>query len=426
MKPNGLFTALILMAWLLAACTNLQQAFTPTPAPTPTPKPISAGIPPTEALPRATPLSQVRSMEEQLAEIDAMLKQSAKASIAYNAPSEMHVDETVTIELLLNTKASEDELKKQISEPGTIHSSGDVQITPYMKAKLIPQDKNAFSVVARPDEEHAIQLISGTQTTKWSWNVTAQKPGTQRLTISLSRLVKYADKETWMEVGEYNAEIVVQVTLLSQLEALDWKWLAAIAVVVIAISVFWRRGVRRRQGSRPKPRSTRAVGASPKAGQESGDLGRIFISYRRSDSADIAGRIYDCLVDRFGRDPIFKDVDSIPLGVDFKEYLDRKVRECKVLLAIIGDHWLDASDETGKKRLKDPADFVRIEIESALESGIPVIPLLVRDAKMPAAESLPPSLRKLVYKNGVEIRPDPDFHHDMDRLISALNKYVGS
>ena len=154
------------------------------------------------------------------------------------------------------------------------------------------------------------------------------------------------------------------------------------------------------------------------------NLGNIFISYRRSDSADNAGRIYDRLVGRFGKEPIFKDVDSIPLGLDFKEYLDEQVGKCDVLLAIIGDQWLEANDASGKRRLDDPADFVRIEIESALERNIPVIPLLVRGAQMPSEEVLPSSLRKLVYRNGIPIRSDPDFHRDMDRLIKALEGYV--
>ena len=152
--------------------------------------------------------------------------------------------------------------------------------------------------------------------------------------------------------------------------------------------------------------------------------GHIFVSYRRSDSADIAGRIYDRLIGKFGKNPVFKDVDSIPLGLDFKEYLDKKVGECNVLLAVIGDRWIDAKDATGKKRLADSGDFVRIEIESALERGIPVIPLLVRGAQMPSEKHLPPSLKKLVYRNGIQIRSDPDFHNDMNRLISALNKYI--
>jgi hypothetical protein len=151
----------------------------------------------------------------------------------------------------------------------------------------------------------------------------------------------------------------------------------------------------------------------------------IFISYRRSDSADITGRIYDRLIERFGKHPIFKDVDSIPLGLDFKDYLDEQVGKCNVLLAIIGDRWLDASDASGNRRLDDPSDFVKIEIESALQRNIPVIPLLVRGASMPNEENLPPSLRKLSYRNGIPIRPDPDFHRDMDRLIKALEGYVG-
>ena len=150
----------------------------------------------------------------------------------------------------------------------------------------------------------------------------------------------------------------------------------------------------------------------------------IFISYRRADSADITGRIYDRLVEEFGREPIFKDVDSIPLGTNFKEYLDRKVSECNVLLAIIGDRWSEARDGAGMKRLDDPTDFVRVEIESALERGIPVIPLLVRSAQMPDEGSLPPSLQPLIYQNGIPIRPDADFHRDMDRLISALKDYI--
>jgi hypothetical protein len=106
------------------------------------------------------------------------------------------------------------------------------------------------------------------------------------------------------------------------------------------------------------------------------------------------------------------------------EYLDMKVGECDVLLAIIGDHWLDTKDADGKNRLDDPADFVRIEIQSALDRNIPVIPLLVRNAHMPREDDLPPKLRKLVYRNGTPIRSDPDFHRDMDRLIAALERYV--
>ena len=100
------------------------------------------------------------------------------------------------------------------------------------------------------------------------------------------------------------------------------------------------------------------------------------------------------------------------------------VSESSVLLAIIGDRWVDARDEEGKKRLDDRQDFVRVEIELALKKEIPVIPLLVRGAQMPLEEDLPYSLRRLIFQNGLQIRPDPDFHRGMDRLISELHEHM--
>jgi hypothetical protein len=146
----------------------------------------------------------------------------------------------------------------------------------------------------------------------------------------------------------------------------------------------------------------------------------IFISYRRADSADVTGRIYDRLTGHFGKSAIFKDVDSIPLGIDFKEHLKKAVSKCKIFLVVIGDRWLEATGSMQENRLQDPGDFVRIEIEAALSKKIRIIPLLVHGASMPAEEKLPPSLQKLIYRNGIPVRSDPDFHRDMDRLIAAI------
>lgn len=151
---------------------------------------------------------------------------------------------------------------------------------------------------------------------------------------------------------------------------------------------------------------------------------RILISYRRNDSADISGRIYDRLVTRFGSNSIFKDVNSIPYGVNFKKYLENIVNQCAVELVIIGRQWLDITNEFGFRRLDDPADFVRIEVEAALRRDIPVIPLLVQGASMPKEKYLPASLAELAFRNGTMVRPDPDFHHDMNRLIVALEKWL--
>jgi hypothetical protein len=161
----------------------------------------------------------------------------------------------------------------------------------------------------------------------------------------------------------------------------------------------------------------------PQVRDKTAKLPRIFISYRRADSADITGRIYDRLIGHFGKSAIFKDVDSIPPGIDFKEHLERAVGKCKIFLVVIGDRWLEVNDSMRKSRLQDPSDFVRIEIEAALNRNILIIPLLVRGASMPAEKKLPPSLQKLIYRNGIPIRPDPDFHRDMDRLIEAISNY---
>lgn len=118
-------------------------------------------------------------------------------------------------------------------------------------------------------------------------------------------------------------------------------------------------------------------------------MSKILISYRREDSADVTGRIYDRLIQQFDRESVFKDVDSIPFGVDFRRYLDEQVARCQVFLAVIGRDWMKTRGGKGKSRLEDPRDFVRIEIESALKRGIPVIPVLVRGASIPAAGRLP-------------------------------------
>ena len=123
-----------------------------------------------------------------------------------------------------------------------------------------------------------------------------------------------------------------------------------------------------------------------------------------------------------GRDNTFKDVDSIPLGWDFRRILQEAVTRCDVLLAVIGPRWLCETDAAGRRRVDDPEDWVRIEIETALERAIPVIPLLVDGASFPRGEDLPPSLQGLVYRHGTPVRPDPDFRHDMGRVIKALRE----
>jgi hypothetical protein len=149
--------------------------------------------------------------------------------------------------------------------------------------------------------------------------------------------------------------------------------------------------------------------------------GRIFISYRRQDSAYPAGWLYDRLAAHFGRDQVFKDVDSIELGDDFAEVITTAVGSCDVLIALIGDQWLTSADEAGGRRLDNSNDFVRLEIEAALARKVRVVPILVEGARMPRADELPASLAKLVRHQALELSPSR-FDFDTSRLLKVLDK----
>jgi len=147
-------------------------------------------------------------------------------------------------------------------------------------------------------------------------------------------------------------------------------------------------------------------------------MSKIFLSYRRQDSAGVAGRIYDRLCAHFGSDSVFMDIDSIPFGEDFREHIDSAVGQCDVVLAVIGTKW---AGETGAhRRLDDPKDFVRIELESALHRNLPVIPILIDHATMPGEADLPPSLAHLAFRNAIEVDQGRDFDPHVDRLIRGI------
>lgn len=150
---------------------------------------------------------------------------------------------------------------------------------------------------------------------------------------------------------------------------------------------------------------------------------KIFICYRRDDAEGYAGRIYDRLHARFpGR--VFMDVTGISPGADFTRVIQDTVGTSHVLLAIIGKQWLTITDDAGKPRIQSENDYVRHEIATALYRNIAVIPVLVRDARMPSESSLPPDLASLSKRNALEISDD-DFEHDALRLISAIEYVLG-
>ena len=150
----------------------------------------------------------------------------------------------------------------------------------------------------------------------------------------------------------------------------------------------------------------------------------IFISYRRSDSSGEAGRLFDDLAKHFGEDTVFMDVAAIEAGRDFRKAIEEGVTRCGVLLVVIGQEWISATDENGTRRLDDPADFVRLETAAALRRDIPVIPVLVRGAKMPSAEQLPDVLKELAYRNCIELT-HVRWKSDIQLLVEALRRLLG-
>jgi hypothetical protein len=152
---------------------------------------------------------------------------------------------------------------------------------------------------------------------------------------------------------------------------------------------------------------------------------RIVICYRREDSAAITGRIFDRLVAHYGKDSVFRDICSrIPLGVSFREYINTVIAHADITLVVVGKRWL--GQRGGRRRIDNPGDPIRIEVEVALRGGKPVVPILVEGAGMPDANELPDSLRELVYRNGQAIDSGRDFDQHIQRLIVSMKPVLAA
>lgn len=149
----------------------------------------------------------------------------------------------------------------------------------------------------------------------------------------------------------------------------------------------------------------------------------ILISYRRSDSLAIAGRIFDRLSAHYGEDSVFMDIDDIPYGVDFRSHIHNTLQRTDVMLALIGVNWVGA-DAGGITRIHEPTDPVRVEIETALARNMSIIPVLVGGAKMPSDSDLPASFGNFAFLNAAEVATGRDFRTHMDRLIAAVDRLL--
>jgi hypothetical protein len=151
----------------------------------------------------------------------------------------------------------------------------------------------------------------------------------------------------------------------------------------------------------------------------------IFISYRRADSSAITGRIYDRLVTRYGRHSVFLDIDGVPIAMDFRAHVQTVLQSADVTIAVIGQRWIDA-DSAGTARILDEADLVRVEVETALARGMPLVPVLVDGARMPASAELPASLGRLPSLNAAEVATGRDFDVHMDRLLAVIDRILSA
>ncbi len=152
-------------------------------------------------------------------------------------------------------------------------------------------------------------------------------------------------------------------------------------------------------------------------------MSAIFLSYRRDDSSGYAGRLFDNLSERFGRERVFMDIETLEPGLDFVAGIDRAVESCGAVIAMIGPNWIKAQDGEGRRRLDDPHDFIRLEITTALTRGVRVIPVLVHNASMPPERELPEPLRPLRRLQACEIS-DNRWEFDVRRLADVLEPLI--
>ena len=148
---------------------------------------------------------------------------------------------------------------------------------------------------------------------------------------------------------------------------------------------------------------------------------KIAISYRRADSEAMTGRIFDRLIAHYGKEAIFRDIDDIPPGIDFRVHINQTLLKTHILLAIVGPQWLGMASDGSADRIQEESDPVRVEVETALRRRVPLIPVLIGATKMPSSDLLPPSLKDFAFRNAVKVDTGQDFDYHMDRLIRSMD-----
>jgi TIR domain/WD domain, G-beta repeat len=153
-------------------------------------------------------------------------------------------------------------------------------------------------------------------------------------------------------------------------------------------------------------------------------MSKISISYRRADSEAMTGRIFDRLINHYGKEAIFRDIEDIPAGIDFRQHINETLLKTNVLLAIVGPKWLGAA-RGGVERINEESDPVRVEVETALRRRVPIIPVLIGNTRMPSSDQLPSGLKDFAFRNAVKVDTGQDFDYHVDRLIKSIDTILG-
>jgi hypothetical protein len=146
---------------------------------------------------------------------------------------------------------------------------------------------------------------------------------------------------------------------------------------------------------------------------------KVFISYRREDTAAAAGRVYDRLARVLAKPNVFFDVSTIAGGEDFVQRIASEIANSDAALELIGDKWLDQSAPGGRARIFEPDDYVRAELRATLSRPVLVVPVLVGGAHMPKAEQLPEDVKAITTKNALPLRHE-SFDDDTENIVAAV------
>ena len=350
-------------------------------------------------------LSKSKDSEKELQLTESNKKdtrsEKSDGEILYNPPAQMTLNKTERVEVRIGWGSVSNE---ELIGTGEIKIE-KIPVSTYMTVKLCcgePGKGHSFDIV--PLNTDPKQIIDKTGYTQWAFDITPRNKGQQKLNLSVSAHYTYPNGEVrTKDTPVITRVITVKVNAASETKSWfiqNWKWIGGFIIIPILLA-YIVSGLNRRKKRR----------------KFSGKF-NIFISYRRKDSSGYSLALNERLNQAFGDENVFMDLDDIPHGSDFVEHIEKVLSKAHVLLVMISENWINASNDKGR-RLDDPDDFVRLEVATALKRNIRVIPVLLKNAKMPSEEELPDVLKIFSRRNAIKIHDD-QFEASIEKLINAI------